>query len=506
MNLLNKVAEYAQKNGKQVAVRLGTNMLTYSQLEEYSGKLASWIQKTCGNNKKPVVVYGHKDVYMLVCFLAAVKSGRGYCPIDISIPENRVKDIINTAEASMIFALEDLSIENERFVDSTQIKEAINQTDKVISQKHYIDVDDVFYIIFTSGSTGAPKGVQITAECLYNYLDWSVDLGTNKEDKFGKGFLNQAPFSFDLSVMDIYTCFATCGTLNLLAKDTQMDFKQLLPALKESQVSTWVSTPSFADMCMADKQFSQELMPELNTFLFCGETLTNSTALKLMDRFPKASIINTYGPTESTVAVTDIKVTRAIAEDNQPIPVGSPKPGTIIEIRRPDGALAQTGESGEIVICGNTVSIGYFHNKEQTEKAFIPYVGKDKSWRAYKTGDKGRLDEEGNLHYEGRMDLQIKLNGYRIELEDIEKNLMKNKEVSHAVVIPKIKEGKVRSLTAFVTGIRAEENNLKTSKKMKGELKEFLPAYMIPKKIVFIDKLPMNQNGKVDRKRLGELA
>lgn len=500
MNILEKLCFYAQNQGQNLAIRSGDSCLTYEELDAYSSRLANFIQKSCGDDRSPVIVHGHKQVEMILCFLAAVKSGRPYCPLDISMPNSRVSDIINAVSPSMIFALEQ---EREGAISIKQLSGIIESTKEPVDPACQVKGDDVFYMIFTSGSTGTPKGVQITASNLNHYLEWSVGLGNSREDKQGKAFLNQAPFSFDLSVMDLYTCLASGGTLYLLDKETQLDFKKLIPALGASGASVWVSTPSFADMCLADKKFSADLMPDLETFLFCGETLTNDTALKLMERFPKAVIMNTYGPTESTVAVTEVQVTKQLAQSSRPLPVGKAKPGTFIEIHREDGTLARAGESGEIIIAGDTVSAGYFGRPDLTRKAFFTSMKRGQPHRAYRTGDKGYLDEAGLLHYEGRMDLQVKVNGYRIEIEDIEKNMVRLEEIVHAVVVPNMKDGKVKSLTAFVTGGDKPDSGLRYSKAIKDQLKAFLPAYMIPKKIVHMESLPMNHNGKVDRKKLG---
>ena len=506
MNILRQLSFYAQNHGQNIAVRYQDRFLTYKELDDYSGRLANYIQNQCKDNKAPVAVYGHKDIYMIVCFLAAVKSGRAYCPLDISIPDSRIESTIKAAQPSLIFALEDTSADLGNAVSLEDTISIIQEWEEAIDESFWVKGEDIFYIIFTSGSTGMPKGVQITANNLNHYLEWSTGLGTPVKDKIGKVFLNQAPFSFDLSVMDLYTCLACRGTLYLLDKETQMDFKKLMPALKESDTAIWVSTPSFADMCLADKLFDSRQMPHIEAFLFCGETLTNSTALKLMERFPKAVIMNTYGPTESTVAVTEVHVTKKLASRICPLPCGKPKPGTFLEIRKSDGSKASPCESGEIIIAGDTVSAGYFKRDDLTEKAFFNLEKAGKSYRAYRTGDKGYLDDDGNLYYEGRIDLQIKLNGYRIELEDIEKNLLQLKEISHAVVVPNRKDGKVRSLTAFVMGDAQPSNPTLFSKSMKEKLREYLPSYMIPKKIIFLNQLPMNQNGKVDRKQLGGLV
>lgn len=505
MNILQEIDSHGKRDGNAIALQYKDELMTYEELDAYSGKLAQYIQAQCGDNKAPVVVYGHKNPYMIVCFLAAVKSGRAYCPLDISMPLTRVEETIEIVQPSITFVLEEVE-NNWNAVTLEETKQAISNTEGPIESCCHLRSDEVFYIIFTSGSTGTPKGVQITMDCLNHYLDWSADLGTPREDKREKVFLNQAPFSFDLSVKDFYTGLACGGTIYLLDKETQLDLKSLFAALKHSDTAIWVSTPSFADMCLIDKQFSSVCLPKIEVFLFCGETLNNSTALKLMSRFPDAKIVNTYGPTESTVAVTEIAVTRDLAELPKPLPVGKIKPGSFLEIHRADGSIASTGESGEIVIVGDTVSTGYFKAPHLTQKSFFTQVKNGREHRAYRTGDKGYLDEAGNLHYQGRIDLQIKLNGYRIELEDIEKNLLKLHNISHAAVIPSVKEGKVKSLTAFVVGQTPAEQGFKFSKKIKNQLKEFLPSYMIPKKIVPMESLPMNHNGKVDRKQLGGLA
>lgn len=244
-------------------------------------------------------------------------------------------------------------------------------------------------------------------------------------------FLNQAPFSFDLSVMDVYTCIACGGTLYTLEKEVQSDYRRMFDIMKGSGIKVWVSPPSFADICLADKAFSQELLPNLLTFLFCGETLTNKTALQLLERFPKASVINTYGPTESTVALTNIKVDKGMAETVSPLPVGKVKQGSFIEI-----------------------------------------------W------DAGYL-KDGLLYYNGRIDLQIKLHGYRIELEDIEQNILKIKDVEQAVVTPNHKDGKVSSLTAHLVYRGDISDNRAAAKRLKEQIKDYLPDYMVPKKICF---------------------
>jgi len=505
MNIIEKIKTNALLQPVFEAMRSDEESLNYQDLDQFSNYLASYLEDTCGENKSPIVVYGHKSVYMLICMLACVKSGRAYCPVDTSVPDSRTQSILDQMESPLVLATEKLNCHFQRIVELAEVKDIIQSQTKSISSDNWVKGEDVFYIIFTSGSTGMPKGVQITANCLNNYLDWSVNLGTTREDKSGKLFLNQAPFSFDLSVMDLYTCLASCGTLWTLSKEVQSDYKLLMQSLENSNVAVWVSTPSFAEICLVEKKFDEQLMPHLETFLFCGETLTNNTASKLQKRFPNAKIINTYGPTETTVAVTDVYVTTHLNATKSPLPIGRAKPGTVIEIRKENGDLAGEGERGEITILGDTVSIGYYNNPENNKnKFFIKEIGKNQV-RGYRSGDEGYLEGD-MLYYCGRIDLQIKLHGYRIEVEDIENNILKLNSIARVAVIPNMRNGKISSLIAYVVCKEKVKDALATSLTLKEQLKEIISDYMIPKKFVFLDQFPMNCNGKVDRKLLGGLS
>ena len=177
-------------------------------------------------SKKPIIVYGHKDPYMLVCFLACVKAGRAYCPIDISVPLSRVEMIVEEVEPEIVLSTELLSIAFEKILSKEEILSLIENQKEVIDTSNYVSSNEVFYIIFTSGSTGKPKGVQITRECLDHFIQWGISLGGLVEGN-DYVFLNQAPFSFDLSVMDLYLCLYLGGTLWALTKKVQQDMRLL---------------------------------------------------------------------------------------------------------------------------------------------------------------------------------------------------------------------------------------------------------------------------------------
>lgn len=506
--ILDKVKSNALKYPERIAIvesKIDSEIkLTWHEVDVFSDKLAAYLDKVLVT-KTPLIVYGHKNPYMLVCFLACVKTGRAYCPIDVSVPLARVSSIINEVNPELILCTEELEIDNKNIKTTKEIQEIIETTKETISSDKYIEKDDVFYIIFTSGSTGTPKGVQITRDCVDNFVNWISNVSDcNSEDDYYV-FMNQAPFSFDLSVMDLFLCLHTGGTLWCLSKEIQLNSKKMYESLEKSNANVWVSTPSFADVCLTDPLFSEKLMPKLRAFLFCGEVLTNKTVERLQSRFSNSKVINTYGPTESTCAVTSICITPEINKAISPLPVGNVKPGTWLKIVNEEGEEVPNGDYGEIVIIGDSVSVGYWNNREKNKQCFGVTTINGKEYRYYKTGDEGYLDND-LLYYRGRIDLQVKLHGYRIELEDIENNLLKISEIDQAVVVPKYRNGKVSSLVAVIVFNSKFANETVGEKQIKEKLREDLPDYMIPKKIKIIKELPRTNNGKIDRKAIGAMV
>ena len=420
---------------------------------------------------------------MLIAFLGAVKSGRPYVPLDTAFPQQRIDKILETSRAALVLTPKDIL----QF-SALQVR----------GPARGVQGDEPFYILFTSGSTGEPKGVIITLACLEHFITWM--LTEQRFTQLGEVFLNQAPFSFDLSVMDLYCSLATGGTLFSISRDRIANPKELYRALASSGVTTWVSTPSFAQMCLVEEKFGEAMLPRVRRFLFCGETLPPQTAAQLLKRFPKAEVWNMYGPTEATVATTSMRVDAAILERYSPLPVGHAMPGTEILLVNRNREVVPPDERGGIIIVGPNVSPGYLARPDLTADAFFQHRGQ----RAYRTGDFGRF-RNGLLFFEGRMDEQIKLSGYRIELGDVEANLRALATVRDAVVLPVIKDGAAQSLAAFVVlAVRDDASHFNLSQRLRKQLSERLPTYMLPRKFVFLNAFPMTTNGKVDRSRLAK--
>jgi D-alanine--poly(phosphoribitol) ligase subunit 1 len=496
MKLLTRIAQHAASKPEQAAFRTDDQVLTYGLLWDKSSRLASFIHATQLGRQTPIVVYGHMGADMPVSFLACVQAGHPYIPVDTSIPMERMRLIVEKSGAELVINTTN-SILDLNNVAVLHMQAMQLETEQPISDEHWVQPNEVFYIIYTSGSTGNPKGVQITAANLQSFTDWMTgDFPLNQ----GKVFLNQAPFSFDLSVMDFYPALQSGGTVHALEKEVINKPKLLFENLSRSGVQVWTSTPSFVQMCFPNPDFQEKMLPELEVFLFCGEVLPLAVAKELKKRFPSARIFNTYGPTEATVAVTSVEITGEFLEKKAALPVGYVKPDMRILVVDEAGNPLADGEKGELILAGPSVSKGYLGEPLLTENAF----GIINGMAAYRTGDAGFI-QNGLVYCQGRMDYQIKLHGYRMELEEIEFHLNQSDYIKAALIIPHAPNEEIEYLIAAVVPADHDfEKEYQLTAAIRKDLALRLPAYMIPRKFTYHTAIPMTMNGKADRKRMKE--
>lgn len=440
---------------------------------------------------------------MLATFVALTKSGHAYIPIDSHSALERVAAIVEVAEPSLIIAINDFPLADVAapIFSAEQVQTAFREG-APYELSHPVQGDDNYYIIFTSGTTGKPKGVQISHNNLLSFTNWMI---TDKEFATPERpqMLAQPPYSFDLSVMYWAPTLALGGTLFALPSAVTQDFKQLFETILSLPIAIWTSTPSFADMALLSDDFNSQKLPQLTHFYFDGEELTVKTAQKLRDRFPQARIINAYGPTEATVALSAVAVTDEMLQNCKRLPIGYTKADSPTFVIDEEGQKVPNGQQGEIIVCGPAVSKGYLNNPEKTAEAFFEFEGLP----AYHTGDVGSMTDEGLLLYGGRMDFQIKFNGFRIELEDVSQNLNKSKYIESAVAVPRYnKDHKVQNLLAYVIlkdGVAEQfEREIDITKAIKEDLQDIMMSYMMPSKFLYRETLPLTPNGKIDIKGL----
>lgn len=460
--------------------------LTWMQFAESVNKLCDdFIQKGNTNLTYPVIIYGHKSANMLVAIYAMMKMEISYIPIDVIYPKDRISKIIVLSKSQLIIntSAEKLEFENttELLLETGNI--TYYQTLKTYAKEDNKTKDPLVYIIFTSGSTGEPKGVQISTTAVQSFVRWmTTDFNFTSDDVF----INSAVLSFDLSVFEVMTFGGLGGTILLNNKACTSDPKLLMPRIQSYKGSVWVSTPSYA-LVYSRIGDCPELV-SIKTFLFCGEVLPHGLAKNLVANFKEAKIINTYGPTEATVATTLVEITEEILNTFNPLPVGRSKKESQLLI-----------EDNEIVIVGPNVSVGYLNNPTLNSEKFKMVNGH----RAFKTGDNGIL-KDGMLFFDGRNDDLVKLHGYRIELNEVTSAINNLDYVLHGETIALKRNEIVKKIVSLVqinVAIVGEVN----AERLKQDLARTLPSYMIPSDIKFVEKIPLNQNGKADKNLLTQI-
>ena len=484
MTLLGRIDAWATESPDRIAHRSSGRTLTYAGLRAASDALAARLAMRLPDDGSPVAVVGHKEPEMLIAFVACAKAGHPYVPIDTAMPAQRIARIVELAAAPLTLTPETV---------------AELSTGVLTAPPRAQSSGDGRYIIFTSGTTGDPKGVVITAGCLDAFLEWF-----EAEQDFRAGaetFLNQTTFSFDLSVMEIWPALASGATIESLTREELDDATRLYARLAAASPTVWVSTPSFFRLCLAERRFGREMLPHVRRLIFCGEVLPPSVAAAALERFPDAAVWNTYGPTEATVACTSIRLDRALLDRYPQLPIGRPMPSGRTFVAGDHGAPVADGEFGELVIAGPNVSPGYFGCPDLTARAFFTLDG----MRAYRTGDRGHVTD-GLLFCDGRLDRQIKLHGYRIELGDIEAHLCALPGVRDAVVFPEFRGETAIALQAVLLADGPElPAPADAAATVRAQLAERLPQHMLPRRIRFVSELPMTPNAKVDRQRVADM-
>ena len=368
------------------------------------------------------------------------------------------------------------------------LKQILAETDLVV-------LNDLAYIIFTSGTTGDPKGVPITRSQLHSYADTLRDLYAPTSDD---RVIQIADLSFDLSVMELALAWPNGAALCVVPSQHTL----MAPRYAQDMgVTIWVSVPSVVSMSHKAGLLKPNSLPNIRLALFCGEALTYQAIRAFSLAAPNARLVNTYGPTEATVSVTHFEIDRNLLVDERPadpllsvMPLGFPDPGVELGLFNPDANEMALGD-GELCISSERVTRGYINNPDLNATKFFMHAGK----RWYRTGDLAFYSDQYGYCYKGRTDRQIKLKGYRIELQDIESALRTAAKTDLVCVVsyPVLDDGAIQDLVGVVVKSPLEEFDPNEIKK---SLETILPSYMVPSKILLIDEMPLSVNGKIDFK------
>lgn len=479
-------------NRTKIAVAGSDTDISWEHLQQRCLQLVDTLKKLEIPSGHPVLIFGHKESYFPLAMLACMHAKIPYIPMDKIYPLERIKKIAKSTRSQVLINCTtsklDMKLAYTIQSDGTYLQNYSPNFNEAI----YGDSNDpLSYIMFTSGSTGEPKGVQITRNAVLAYVNWSKrDFGFSEKDVF----LNQAPFTFDVSLSDVLLSFALGGSLVL--SSTELISKQdlFLERLKKYACTVWTSTPSFAYLFIRNQLFNSSELPALHTFLFIGEELPNRTAASLKKQFTGARVINAYGPTEATIITTFIDITEDIIEKYASLPIGFAMPGSELLIQK----IETDVKEGELIIVGDHVSTGYFKREDLNKEKFYVHEGK----RAFKTGDLAYF-EAGMYFFLGRNDDQIKFNGFRIELTEITAVICKHQAVKDAVTVALKRNNEVKKIISFII-TKPDADALLLATELKQNLPLTLPYYMIPGDLCFVDEFPYSLSHKIDKNKLIE--
>lgn len=502
--------------------------VTFGQLRAQARRIGGELALR-GLFKKPVAIFLEKGVDVLVSFMGTAYSGNFYSPIDVDMPGSRVDKIlevlqpvvvITTASLKEVFSqyayegefllLEDVLASDAARGNFTPATDSVAEKGMTAegknaerdrakeseaaleaARKKGIDTD-LLYVLFTSGSTGVPKGVTINHRAVIDYIDWVTEtFQITEKDSFG----NQAPFYFDNSILDIYSALKTGATVYIVPKNLFAQPVLLLEYLKEKRINTIFWVPSALIVVAKLKAFRNvDLSDTLKRVLFCGEVMPNKQLNVWRKFLPNVQYANLYGPTEITDACTYYMVDREFT-DEEPLPIGGPMPNTDILVLNEKDEPVQGDEAGELCVRGTSLSMGYYNNPEKTREAFVQNpLNRAVPELIYRTGDIVRYNERGEILYLSRKDFQIKHMGHRIELGEIETAVSSLPEISLNCCLYDEKHQKI------VLFIEEELDKAYINEK----ISHLVPEYMLPNKLIRVEKMPINANGKIDRVKLKE--
>ena len=480
-----------------VAVEAEDAQLTYMELNRRANKLARAIaEATHIKMDTTIAVFVERTTDLPVALLAILKTGAAYVPLDPSLPLERTKKIVSDANCSAIVASSSLTSGAKAISLAPVVEVNENTTKSVLFESAKKNPKDVAYILYTSGSTGLPKGVMIEHCSILNLVDGlaSEVYCLNKKTSLRVALL--ASYAFDASVQQIFPALLLGHTLVIVSEETKQNGVRLNRFLAEREIDLFDATPTLLQVMVNSDGFAsvQRNVPHA---LIGGEPLSWDLAAKATNA-GSMRISNVYGPTECCV---DASIQLALPDPAcaaSTVPLGHPMPNVDLIVVGRTGNLAPMGAPGEICIAGMGVGRGYINDPQLTARKFVRSASFG-DIRLFRTADCGRKLADGAVEFLGRTDNQIKVRGHRIELEDVERNLLTHEFIEQAGAFVASTSNGNELRAALVTNAAIDADRLRA------HLGRYLPEYMIPARITTIEQLPLTSSGKLDRKSL-ELA
>lgn len=519
-NLACAIHRHSLSSPEATAVSCQGRSLSYGELAEQAARMASclrqghdWPRK---NGRIPRVgLLASRGVDACTALIGACWSGATYVPISMKQPEERILGLFEQCELSAIITDDQgAKLLSERLlaacppllihagqtplaacagaIQSPKLVELANLPRVSLEGPAQLEATDTAYIIFTSGTTGVPKGVMISAGCARNYTTMIAEhLGLRADDRA----LETCELSFDFSVHNMFSTWQAGAALHILPATTVMNAVKFA---RNSGLTVWNSVPSLASMLRHVKALAPDSLASLRVTVFGGEQLPANTVTAWQSAAPNSRIFNLYGPTEATVFCTGhaIEEHLQLTPGRDVISIGTALPGNEAMIVDENDQPVPNGTSGELLIAGCQLADGYLGAPELTAQRF-PTLN-DKRW--YRTGDLALRNAGGDFYCLGRIDNQVKVMGYRVELEEIDAHLrtVTGADVVGSIAWP-ITDGGARGIVSFVHAVSID------SEQVIDTLKSRIPSYLLPSRVIALEAMPLNNNGKVNRHALRQL-
>lgn len=498
-SVLHYLDDSAKNYPEKTAIQDEQKSYTYRQVQEISRRLGTAL---CGRISagQAVGVYMEKCADTVCAFYGIAAAGGFYSVLNNELPPQRLEQICSVLEPALILTCREMRekaealFHNRRIENYEDLLETEPDEKKLAAARGRAVDTDPLYVNFTSGSTGVPKGIVVAHRSVIDFIDCFTKLFDITEQDI---IANQAPFDFDVSVKDIYSAVRTGATLVVVPRRMFSAPAELTDFLCDRKVTTMIWAVSALCLLTAFHALEYRVPETVQKIIYSGEVMPYKALCNFRKYLPKATIINVYGPTEITCNCT-YHILEEGRDYSGGVPIGKPFPNEdVFLLDEGNRRITQADAVGEICVRGTALALGYYRNPEQNAAHFVQNPLNDRYPELiYRTGDLGRYDENGDLIFSGRKDFQIKYMGHRIELEEIEREMAAMDGVERCCCLFDEKRSRLKG---FYVGT-VDKETLYTA------MREKLPAFMVPGILRQVDRMPLTKNGKIDRKKLEELA
>ncbi len=500
--ILDNVLNVFQKHPDKVAYQVKNSIYTYTEFENRINAIEQYISKNEFKDQFYIGIdaseIGSFETYCQI--FACMFAGKCFVPINLTYPADRIDYVLENTGIKTVFIHNEspelktdfTSKNNIQFVNTLLLSK---ETNSKLENRNFPD-DQFAYILFTSGSTGFPKGVPITRGDIFGFVQNYISLGYNVD--YNDRFIQMFDLTFDLSIF-CYLVPALYGASVHPIQSKGIKLSNTFNIMLDNNITVALLVPSVLSFL---KPYYEEIeLLSLRYLFFCGEAMSNDLTLQFSKCVPNARIVNFYGPTEATIFCIYYEWKKELyhkKHHNGSVSIGKPFPNMFGIIINDKNEMTGTKEVGELCLTGNQLTPGYFKNEEKNKEVFLNFEYKGEQLRLYRTGDLAFYDDDNDIMFGGRKDFQVKIQGFRVELGEIEHNIRKIVCHNDVIVVAVTNANSNSELHVFLVGT-TEQIDL-TRNKLPG----ILPKYMLPSDYHIVKSFPLNNNGKIDRKKLKE--